>query len=250
MPTLTGFITGNPVRGTIHPTSWNRPRGNTDFRMTQDFGPTALEVEPTFKWTGGEGIPANTYRNFHRGIDLGNQDCGADVLATKSGTVAFAGIDGTGNRVVIINHGNGVRTWYGHLRSENVYIGQHVNQGQKIGEVGSTAATACHLHYAIEVGHGDYATFQWVDPWRRMKSNVRVWPIKAGVNLRNSPKIADDNILRQTTAADVTTKFRWGGTVTGDSYTVNGKTSNQWEKIYSNSGWRYIGTLLAKVSQR
>lgn len=250
MPTLTGFITGNPVRGTVHPTGWDRPRGNTDFRMTQDFGPSRLSVEPTIYWPGGEGIPRGTYANFHRGIDLGNQRCGYDVLAAKGGTIAFAGIDGTGNRVVIINHGKGVRTWYGHLGSENVYVGQKVSQGQKIGTVGSSAATACHLHYAIEVDHDGEGPFEWVDPWRRMKQNVRIWPNSVGVNIRNAPDLSKDGVYRQSTAEDVKTKFRWGGLVTGASYEVNGRTSNKWDKMYVGGRWRYIASLLSSVSQR
>lgn len=258
------MLFSNPVKGTIHPTSWRRPAGNRDFRLTQDFGPSGLGVEPTVKWPGGEGIPAGTYANFHRGIDLGDQRCGADVLAARGGRIDFAGIDGTGNRVVIISHGSGWRTWYGHLQDELVSVGLVVVAGKLIGHVGTSAATACHLHWAVEVNHGNGGDFEWVDPWRRLTQNITIHP-KAddGINIRATagsgttpgPKFAATKagrIIRAdgTDLGPASQPRKWRATVTGASYTLDGHLGSAWERFDLGDGQRFVATPLAVVSQR
>jgi murein DD-endopeptidase MepM/ murein hydrolase activator NlpD len=245
------LLTHNPVRGIIHPNGWRRPSGNDEFRVTQDFGPSPLDVEPTVTWPGGEGIPAGTYRNF-------NLRCGYAVLAAREGRVAFAGIDGTGNRVVIIAHGDGFRTWYGHLGTKAVSVGSHVNGGQKIGTVGSSAATACHLHFALEINHGNGGNFEWADPWRRMMQNQTVRPADGadGVNIRDTAqmgaihaKVKAGKIVRARDSAvigEAETWRKWGGVV--DGATPPGKTSNNWDKVWLDGAYRYIYSSLTDRS--
>ena len=95
---------------------------------------------------------------MHNGIDIaGGDDYGMPFLAADSGTVIWAGNDGGGyGNYVMIDHGNGYITVYGHASSLACYTGQHVNQGDVIGYVGSTGnSTGPHLHFEIRL-NGEY----------------------------------------------------------------------------------------------
>lgn len=88
--------------------------------------------------------------SFHEGIDIG-APCGTPIHAAAPGTVIYSGwMDGYGN-FVIIDHGNGLATAYGHQSA--IYVsGGSVSQGQTIGAVGSTGhSTGCHLHFEVRV---------------------------------------------------------------------------------------------------
>lgn len=66
------------------------------------------------------------------------------------GTIEFAGLRGGFGNCIMIKHGNGFETLYGHLSKILVKVGQDVNIGQQIGNVGSTGrSTGPHLHYEI-----------------------------------------------------------------------------------------------------
>ena len=86
---------------------------------------------------------------FHSGLDIGG-DYGMPIYAAASGTVIYAGwISGYGN-AVIIDHGGGVTTLYGHNESLNVSEGQSVSQGQVIAMCGSTGnSTGPHCHFEV-----------------------------------------------------------------------------------------------------
>ena len=59
----------------------------------------------------------------------------------------------TNQNYIVINHGNGMQTWYQHLSSMNVTVGQTVARGQVIGNVGTTGiSTGPHLHFEVHVG--------------------------------------------------------------------------------------------------
>ncbi len=86
---------------------------------------------------------------FHEGVDLG-ADYGQTVRAAAAGTVVADGYDGGYGIKVDIDHGNGYHTWYAHLSSAAVTVGEHVYKGQVIAAVGATGfATGPHLHYQI-----------------------------------------------------------------------------------------------------
>jgi murein DD-endopeptidase MepM/ murein hydrolase activator NlpD len=76
------------------------------------------------------------------------------VLASDTGTVTFAGcIDWGYGCHVMIDHGNGFQTLYGHLSQISVSAGQVVSQGQQVGVMGSTGrSTGPHLHFEIRSG--------------------------------------------------------------------------------------------------
>ena len=88
---------------------------------------------------------------YHSGVDIG-ASYGATIVAADGGTVITAGsVSGYGN-CVVINHGNGLTTLYGHMSSIAVSVGQRVSKGQTIGYVGSTGnSNGPHLHWEVAV---------------------------------------------------------------------------------------------------
>jgi murein DD-endopeptidase MepM/ murein hydrolase activator NlpD len=87
----------------------------------------------------------------HEGIDIGSPS-GTPVAAPAAGTVVTADARGDFGKHVMIDHGNGVRSLYGHLKEIEVKVGQHVEKGQVVGLVGSTGrSTGPHLHYELLV---------------------------------------------------------------------------------------------------
>ena len=105
--------------------------------LTSRFG---LRVSP---FTGG--------RQFHAGIDIAGAK-GTDVVAPGAGKIVFAGKKGPMGNAVIIDHGYGVRTHYGHSDKLLVKRGERVERGQVIAALGNTGrSTGPHLHYSVEV---------------------------------------------------------------------------------------------------
>jgi murein DD-endopeptidase MepM/ murein hydrolase activator NlpD len=95
--------------------------------------------------------PWNGEREQHNGLDIAGLP-GTPVTSPAAGTVVVAGAGGDFGRHVLIDHGNGVRSRYGHLKKIEVKAGQHVEKGDRIGLVGSTGrSTGPHLHYEILV---------------------------------------------------------------------------------------------------
>ncbi len=85
----------------------------------------------------------------HKGMDYA-APYGTNILAAKSGTVVYAGYKSGYGYHVIINHGNGMRTLYGHASKLLVKQGEEVTQGQIIAKVGSTGwSTGNHLHFEV-----------------------------------------------------------------------------------------------------
>lgn len=93
--------------------------------------------------------PVYHENRYHSGVDIG-ASYGATIVAADGGTVITAGtVSGYGN-CVVISHGNGLTTLYGHMSSIAVSAGQRVSKGQTIGYVGSTGiSTGPHLHWEV-----------------------------------------------------------------------------------------------------
>jgi len=88
----------------------------------------------------------------HTGADI-IAPTGTDVHATGDGVVSLAEWSGGYGRLVIVDHGNGIHTYYAHLSKIEVLPGQEIRQGQRVGLVGSSGrVTAPHLHYEVRVG--------------------------------------------------------------------------------------------------
>ena len=112
-------------------------------------------IWPTKGWvTSGYGqrtSPFTGRRQFHSGIDVASRS-GMPVVAPARGRVVFAGKKGPLGRTLILDHGYGVRTTYGHNGKLHVKRGQEVERGEKIAVVGNTGrSTGPHLHYAVQV---------------------------------------------------------------------------------------------------
>lgn len=120
---------------------------------------------------GSMGLPVNGarisspfgYRNhpiqgvykMHTGVDFAAPQ-GTDIHAAQGGTVIVAQWQNGYGNTVIIDHGNGIRTLYGHIRDGGiaVSVGATVSQGQKIAEVGSTGnSTGPHCHFEVRVNN-------------------------------------------------------------------------------------------------
>ncbi|MCD6292867.1 MAG: M23 family metallopeptidase [Deltaproteobacteria bacterium] len=90
-------------------------------------------------------------RELHKGLDIVNRR-GTPVVVTADGQVIFAGYKGGYGKVVIIDHGLGKVTKYGHLSKISVHNGDSVVRGQELGLLGSTGrSTGPHLHYEVVV---------------------------------------------------------------------------------------------------
>lgn len=87
----------------------------------------------------------------HTGVDIG-ASTGTTIKAANGGTVIFSGWKGSLGKLVVISHGNGIQTYYGHCSSLLVSAGETVSAGQAIAKVGSTGrSTGPHLHFEIRV---------------------------------------------------------------------------------------------------
>jgi murein DD-endopeptidase MepM/ murein hydrolase activator NlpD len=93
--------------------------------------------------------PFTGERDFHPGLDI-SADKGTPILATADGVVDLAAPSGDYGNLVIVNHGYGLTTRYGHLSKFAVWVGKVVKRGDVLGYVGATGrATGPHLHYEI-----------------------------------------------------------------------------------------------------
>ena len=119
--------------------------------ISQGYGCTTFYFEPY--------DPNCPSRHFHTGLDIAN-GCGADIHAADAG-VAYVYYSNWGyGDHVIIAHGNGYTTVYGHMGYIAVSSGQGVGRGQYIGAEGSTGnSTGCHLHFEIDQNGSS------VNPW-------------------------------------------------------------------------------------
>ena len=120
-----------------------QPISNKDLRQTASgYG---VRIDPIYRTP-----------RFHSGMDF-SAKIGTDIYATGDGKVTMAGWkQGYGN-CVMIDHGYGYQTLYGHMSKFKVRVGQKVKRGEVIGAVGNTGkSTGPHLHYEVIVrGHYD-----------------------------------------------------------------------------------------------
>jgi murein DD-endopeptidase MepM/ murein hydrolase activator NlpD len=116
-------------------------------------GPSvSVAASGTFQWPTA-GMLSQGFWWGHRGLDIASA-IGVPIAAADSGYVSYAGWDNTGyGYMVMIDHGNGFQTLYGHLSQYYVDPGQAVARGQVIAAMGSTGhSTGPHLHFEIRYG--------------------------------------------------------------------------------------------------
>ncbi len=129
-----------PVGKTIAGLALSWPMSH--FTITQAFGPSNVLLEPPF----------GPYKHFHTGIDLA-APLGTPVMAAADGLVVAVGHSSMGyGTYVVIAHGAGIATLYGHLLLTNANVGDRVGRGQLIGLEGSTGlSTGPHVHFELRV---------------------------------------------------------------------------------------------------
>jgi murein DD-endopeptidase MepM/ murein hydrolase activator NlpD len=112
------------------------------FQITQPFGPSDVALEP----------PYGPYRHFHYGVDIA-APLGTSVTAAADGVVVAVGHTNVGyGNYVVIAHGGGIATLYGHLLDTTVKTGDGVVRGQQIGHEGSTGlSTGPHVHFELRL---------------------------------------------------------------------------------------------------
>jgi murein DD-endopeptidase MepM/ murein hydrolase activator NlpD len=118
----------------------------------QNTQPTGWPVIGLLRSSFGErSDPFSGEGAFHTGIDL-SAASGTQVHVTADGVVTSAGWGGDYGNLVVVNHGNGVQTYYAHLSETLVVPGQDVRLGQVIALSGGTGrATSPHLHYEVRI---------------------------------------------------------------------------------------------------
>lgn len=112
-------------------------------------------IWPTDGWvTSGYGYRTSPFtgrRQFHGGLDIAAR-FGTAILAPARGRVRFAGRKGPLGQTVVLDHGDGLRTLFGHTAEIFVEQGQTVERGARIASVGSSGrSTGPHVHYAVVV---------------------------------------------------------------------------------------------------
>jgi murein DD-endopeptidase MepM/ murein hydrolase activator NlpD len=114
--------------------------------------PNLWPVEGQITGSFGERIdPFNGEGSFHSGVDI-SASVGSPVIAPADGTVVFADFLGGYGRAIVVDHGHGITTRYGHLASFSVAAGQFIHRGDTIGHVGlSGRSTGPHLHYEVRI---------------------------------------------------------------------------------------------------
>jgi murein DD-endopeptidase MepM/ murein hydrolase activator NlpD len=110
---------------------------------------------PTRGWVtsdfGARLDPYTAERTMHRGLDIATPS-GQPVASPSDGTVVFAGTENGYGKVLVIDHGYGVKTRYGHLSEIFVKAGEHVKRGGRVAAVGNTGrSTGPHLHYEVRI---------------------------------------------------------------------------------------------------
>lgn len=111
-----------------------------------DLWPTTGRITSKF---GTRKDPFTNETAFHEGIDIANS-AGTNIVAAAKGTVTFSGYNSGYGRAIIINHGNGYKTVYGHVSKLLVSTGDKVEKGQIIAKMGNTGrSTGPHLHFEV-----------------------------------------------------------------------------------------------------
>lgn len=113
------------------------------FAATPSIWPASGEVSSRYGWRWGY--------DWHPGIDIAD-DWGSPILAAADGVVVFSDWYSGYGKMIQIDHGNGIVTLYAHNAAHHVSVGQSVQKGQHIADMGSTGySTGPHLHYEVRV---------------------------------------------------------------------------------------------------
>ena len=126
---------------------------NTSTNISNGRVPINLNLIRPISGTITSRFAANSSRRVskHTGLDIAAAQ-GTKIKAAASGTVTFSGYKGSYGYLIVISHGNGIETYYGHCSKLYYSAGEHIEQGQVIAAVGNTGnSTGPHLHLEIRV---------------------------------------------------------------------------------------------------
>lgn len=146
-----------------------RPSKNTSSNKspvinTSNKVPTKKSTQGSMLWPT-EGRRITQYFSWaHNGLDIANR-IGTPIYASEAGTVQIAatGWNGGYGNTVLINHGNGKKTRYGHLTTLYVKVGSKVEKGENIGTMGSTGrSTGPHLHFEVVINGTRYNPLNYI----------------------------------------------------------------------------------------
>jgi murein DD-endopeptidase MepM/ murein hydrolase activator NlpD len=211
---------GNPVAQAVI-----RPPGSPlivgDFRVTATFGQID-DAHPT----------------PHIGVDIGNGKCGEPILAMEDGPVSFAGLIVTSlgsAKVVRVKHPQfSDATWesgYAHLNTIEVKVGQLLTRGQRLGTLGMTGSTACHLHIGMKRNGVE------VDSWPLLDQNgvdMLKGTLPRRINNRKGLVLSDNTRFRAgpTLADEILAEFPKDTEII-PTYSVVGETVNGQSRWYA-----------------
>ena len=140
---LTNATTRDWVRMASAPILWP-----VDGRITSGFG----ERMDPFDREGA----------FHRGVDI-SSSIGTPVIAPADGVVRFADLMNGYGRAIVVDHGQGITTLYGHLSGFGVASGQTIHRGDTLGYVGQSGrSTGPHLHYEVRIFNTPVNPFKYL----------------------------------------------------------------------------------------
>ena len=148
------YLTKQKDRLTATPSLWP-PEG----QVTSRFGPTTAPIT---------GPPQH-----HTGVDIAAPP-GTPIRAPAAGVVTFAGtLPGYGN-VIVLTHGFGFKTFYGHNQRNVVAKGAHITRGQQIAAVGNTGySTGAHLHYEVLLNDAPHDPLKYIVDEERRANVIR-----------------------------------------------------------------------------
>ena len=130
-------------------------------------GKARVAVEGQVTGSFGERIdPFNGEGAFHSGVDI-SSPYGHPIIAPADGVVTFADFMGGYGKAIMLDHGHGISTRYGHLSGFSVTTGEHIHRGDVIGYVGlSGRSTGPHLHYEVRINDTP------VNPYKYLRMTV------------------------------------------------------------------------------
>ncbi len=120
---------------------------------------TSTRVTSKFGWRSD---PFTGEQSYHSGIDIADKK-GTPIYASNNGTVIIATTDSSYGKYILIDHGGGIYTCYAHCSKLLVSVGDYVNKGDQIAEMGSTGrSTGNHLHFEVREGKNRVSPFNYV----------------------------------------------------------------------------------------
>jgi murein DD-endopeptidase MepM/ murein hydrolase activator NlpD len=163
-------------------------RSSTPPRMTRESVSVLRQTMVPAGWPvigrleSGYGVRSDPFSGegaYHTGLDISG-NIGERVSTTADGVVVQAGMGagyGGYGRLVVVDHGNGYQTYYGHLSRVSVMVGQLIRQGDVVGEVGmSGRSTGPHLHYEVRIGAAPVNPYRFLNKPIAVKAADREFP--------------------------------------------------------------------------